>query len=51
LIQYAAAHGPVTVRQLFYRSVVEGIAGITKNEAGYTKVRQQILQCGGDCGF
>jgi hypothetical protein len=43
LIAYAARHGPVTVRQLYYRAVVEGIAGIDKTEAGYTRVQRQVL--------
>jgi hypothetical protein len=43
LISYAAAHGPVTVRQLFYRAVVEGIPGIDKTENGYGKVQRQVL--------
>jgi hypothetical protein len=25
LVEYAAEHGPVTVRQLYYRAVVEGL--------------------------
>jgi hypothetical protein len=43
LIAYAAKHGPVTVRQLYYRAVVEGIAGIDKTEAGYTRIQRQVL--------
>jgi hypothetical protein len=35
LISYAEAHGPVTVRQLYYRAEVEGLPGIDKTESGY----------------
>jgi len=42
-ITYAAAHSPVTVRQLSYRAVVKGIAGIDKTENGYARVQRQIL--------
>ena len=38
LIDYAARHGPVTVRQLYYRAEVEGLPGIDKTDAGYNKV-------------
>jgi hypothetical protein len=41
-INYAAIHLPVTVRQLYYRAVVEGITGIDKTENGYTRVQRQI---------
>ena len=33
LIDYANAHGPVGVRQLYYRAEVEGIPGIDKTDA------------------
>ena len=42
-INYASIHGPVTVRQLYYRAVVEGITGIDKTENGYTRVQRQVL--------
>jgi len=42
-INYAAKHGPVTVRQLYYRAVVEGITGIEKTDSGYAKVQRQLL--------
>jgi hypothetical protein len=42
-IRYADEHGPVTVRQLYYRAGVEGVAGIDKTDSGYTKVQRQVL--------
>jgi len=42
-INYGAKHGPVTVRQLYYRAVVEGITGIEKTDSGYAKVQRQVL--------
>jgi hypothetical protein len=42
-IRYADEHGPVTVRQLYYRAVVEGVAGIDKTDGGYVKVQRQVL--------
>lgn len=44
LIDYANAHGPVTVRGLYYQAEVAGIPGIDKTEAGYAKVHTQVLQ-------
>jgi hypothetical protein len=43
-VRYAAMHWPVTVRQLYYRAVVEGITGIEKTEAGYTAVQRHVLR-------
>lgn len=43
LINYAHAHGPVTVRQLFYAATVAGVPGIDKTEGGYNKVQVQVL--------
>src|SRR6516164_8805657 len=43
-IAYARRHGPVTVRQLYYRAEVEGISGIDKTDAGYDKVQRQVLE-------
>jgi hypothetical protein len=43
LINYAAAHGPVTVRQLYYQAEVNGIPGIDKTESGYDRVQRQVL--------
>lgn len=43
LIQYATAHGPMTVRGLFYQATVAGVPGITKDEQGYAKVQRQVL--------
>jgi hypothetical protein len=36
-------NGPVTVRQLYYRAEVEGVAGIDKTDAGYTRIQRQVL--------
>jgi hypothetical protein len=44
LIAYAAAHGPATVRQLYYRAVVEGLPGIDKTENSYAKIQRQVLR-------
>jgi hypothetical protein len=44
LIDYAAEHGPVTVRGLYYQAEVAGVAGIEKTDAGYGKVQRQVLQ-------
>jgi len=43
LIPYAAQHGPVTVRQLYYRAEVTGLPGIDKTEAAYAKIQRQVL--------
>jgi hypothetical protein len=43
LIDYATRHGPVTVRQLYYRAEVEGVPGIDKTESGYDKIQRQVL--------
>lgn len=43
-IAYALAHGPVTVRGLYYQAEVAGVPGIDKTEAGYNKVQAQVLQ-------
>jgi len=44
LIDYASAHGPVTVRGLYYQAEVAGVPGIDKSEAGYNKVQTQVLR-------
>jgi hypothetical protein len=44
LIDYAAEHNPVTVRQLYYRAEVEGLPGIDKTESSYKKIQRQVLQ-------
>ena len=44
LIDYAVAHGPVTVRGLFYAATVAGLPGVEKTEAGYDKVQRQVLE-------
>jgi hypothetical protein len=43
LIDYAQPHGPVTVRQLYYRAEVAGVSGIDKTESGYDKIQRQVL--------
>jgi hypothetical protein len=43
LIVYAEAHGPVTVRQLYYQAEVQGVPGIDKADAAYAKVQRQVL--------
>lgn len=43
LIAYAAQHGPCSVRQLFYQAEVHGIPGITKDDASYCKIQEQVL--------
>ncbi len=44
LADLAAEHGPCSVRHLFYRSVVAGMPGITKNDPGYDKVQTLVLE-------
>jgi hypothetical protein len=44
LIDYAAKHHPVTVRQLYYAAEVAGVPGITKAEGDYNKIQQQVLK-------
>ena len=44
LITYAKAHGPVTVRGLYYQAEVAGIPGIDKSEDGYNKVQELVLE-------
>jgi hypothetical protein len=44
LIEYAAEHGPVTVRGLYYQAEVAEVPGIEKTDAGYAKVQRQVLQ-------
>jgi hypothetical protein len=43
LIDYAARHGPITVRGLYYQAEVSHVPGIGKDEAGYHKVQEQVL--------
>ncbi|NYS24608.1 hypothetical protein HUK65_06350 [Rhodobacteraceae bacterium 2376] len=43
-IAYAMAHGPVTVRGLYYQAEVAGIPGIDKTESGYAKTQIQVLK-------
>lgn len=44
LIAYAAEHGPVTVRGLYYQAEVHGVPGIDKAETSYGKIQQQVLK-------
>jgi hypothetical protein len=44
LIAYAAEHGPVTVRGLYYQAEVAGVPGIDKTDSGYAKVQRQVLE-------
>lgn len=43
LIAYAEAHGPVTVRGLYYQAEVSGLPGIDKEESSYNKIQRQVL--------
>ena len=43
MIAYAEAHGPVTVRQLYYQAEVAGLPSIDKTESGYGKIQRQVL--------
>lgn len=43
LINYASAHGPVTVRGLYYQAEVACLPGIDKDDSGYAKVQHQVL--------
>lgn len=44
LIKYAAAHGPVTVRGLYYQAEVAEVPGIDKSASAYDKVQAQVLK-------
>ncbi|WP_245866860.1 hypothetical protein [Oceaniglobus roseus] len=44
LVDYALAHGPMTVRGLYYQAEVAGLPGIEKTENGYRKVQSQALR-------
>jgi len=43
LIDYAEAHGPITVRGLYYQAEVHHVPGIGKDDSGYDKVQRQVL--------
>ena len=43
-IDYAKAHGPMTVRGLYYQAEVAGLPGIGKDENGYNKVQAHVLK-------
>ncbi|MEM0935744.1 MAG: hypothetical protein AAGJ91_07565 [Pseudomonadota bacterium] len=42
-IEYALAHGPMTVRGLYYQAEVAHLPGIDKTEASYAKVQRHVL--------
>jgi hypothetical protein len=44
LIAYAAQHGPVTVRGLYYQAEVAELPGIDKTNSSYNKVQGQLLK-------
>ncbi len=44
LIDYAAEHGPVTVRGLYYQAEVHGVPVIDKTDSGYDKIQGQVLK-------
>lgn len=43
IVEIAREHEPCTVRQIFYRAVVAGVDGITKDRNGYEKVQRACL--------
>ena len=43
LINYAALHGPITIRGLYYQAEVNRVPGIGKDERGYKKTQKQVL--------
>lgn len=43
-IDYATAHGPVSVRGLYYQAEVFEVPGIDKTESGYNKTQTQCLK-------
>jgi hypothetical protein len=43
LLAYAAKHGPVTVRGLYYQAEVAKVPGIDKTEQAYARVQRQVL--------
>jgi hypothetical protein len=43
LLAYAAEHGPVTVRGLYYQAEVAAVPGIDKTENAYGRVQRQVL--------
>ena len=44
LVDYAEAHGPITVRGLYYQAEVAAVPGIEKDDRGYRKVQSQVLK-------
>jgi hypothetical protein len=47
LIKYAYVHGPVTVRQLFYRAEVEGLPGVEKTNPATSRFNGKCSICAG----
>jgi hypothetical protein len=43
LLGYAAKHGPVTVRGLYYQAEVAGVPGTDKTDNAYARVQRQVL--------
>jgi hypothetical protein len=43
LLAYAAKHGPLTVRGLYYAGEVAGLPGINKDDGAYSKIQRQVL--------
>lgn len=43
-MKYAAEHGPITVRGLYYQAEVAKLTGIDKTEKSYGKVQRQVLR-------
>lgn len=43
LVTLTADHEPCSVRHVFYRAVVDGVEGITKDQSGYLKVQRAVL--------
>jgi hypothetical protein len=43
LINYAHAHGPITVRGIYYQAEVAAIPGIDKSDGSYDKIQRQVL--------
>jgi hypothetical protein len=44
LINYAAEHGPVSVRGLYYQAEVKSVPGLDKTDSGYDKIQGQVLK-------
>jgi hypothetical protein len=42
-VRLAAQNAPASVRHLYYRAVVAGVSGITKDDSGYSKAQRAVL--------